>query len=348
MFSLIIAIISIVLVAALAIAVIYYGSTAFNKGAAAAEASKVLVQGQQLLGAADMHYADHNIWPSLAELESKDYLNMVPSVSARGAAVPWTTPLERRPVFLLQQNAVSEEVCLAINERGSLKRRAIPVHAYTALLSQCYGVKDDLKVLVKKYGTDVSLGAPPGESDDIPAEEVVVGTPPATGSPGDGVWTVPPSGPGPTNPGGGQPGGEDPGGGTPGGSTGPFPIDLGMGWSIVGSDTGNTLDLGTHALGQDVFKTFAVVNNSSAPGYWYTNPWPTDDYPASYLWGLDWHPQQCGWVEPGQTCYFRLWVEPASTPGTYQATYNFRVQADLAPDYPDGGYHQATFSVTWQ
>ena len=58
MFSLIITIISIALVAALALATLYYGGNAFNKGSAEANASKIINEGQQVNGAVQLARAD--------------------------------------------------------------------------------------------------------------------------------------------------------------------------------------------------------------------------------------------------------------------------------------------------
>jgi hypothetical protein len=58
MFSLIITIISIALVAALALATIYYGGSAFNRGSDSAKASQIINEGQQVNGAAQMALAD--------------------------------------------------------------------------------------------------------------------------------------------------------------------------------------------------------------------------------------------------------------------------------------------------
>lgn len=54
MFSLIIVIVSIALVAALAVATLYYGGTSWGQGGQASRAAQILTQGQQVLGAADM------------------------------------------------------------------------------------------------------------------------------------------------------------------------------------------------------------------------------------------------------------------------------------------------------
>lgn len=58
MFSLIITIISIALVAALALATLYYGGSAFNRGSAGAEAARLINEGQQVNGAVTIARAD--------------------------------------------------------------------------------------------------------------------------------------------------------------------------------------------------------------------------------------------------------------------------------------------------
>src|ERR1700730_4423918 len=59
MFSLIITIISIALVAALALATIYYGGSAFNRGSAQAQASTLISQAQQIAAAEVLYANDH-------------------------------------------------------------------------------------------------------------------------------------------------------------------------------------------------------------------------------------------------------------------------------------------------
>lgn len=54
MFSLIITVIAIARVAALALATLYYGGPIFNQGAERAQATKIVAQGQQILGALDL------------------------------------------------------------------------------------------------------------------------------------------------------------------------------------------------------------------------------------------------------------------------------------------------------
>ncbi len=68
MFSLIITIISIALVAALALATIYYGGSAFNRGSADAKAAQYINEGQQLSGAAAVAGATNVAFTSIADL----------------------------------------------------------------------------------------------------------------------------------------------------------------------------------------------------------------------------------------------------------------------------------------
>lgn len=181
MFSLIITIISIALVAALALATLYYGGSSFNKGDAQSRATQVVVQGQQLLAAADLFYADNQRWPaSMDELVEKSYLKQVPSVTAaagpaltataHAAATTWTMPSPGRPTFMLA-TSVREDTCKLVNlkVRGD---NGILAKAYTSLGSQCYGGSTDaLKVVVTKDSA--------GLSPVLPASEVVTGAIPS-------------------------------------------------------------------------------------------------------------------------------------------------------------------------
>jgi hypothetical protein len=85
MFSLIITIISIALVAALALATLYYGGSAFNKGAAGAVAARLINEGQQVNGAVALYKADIGagstaaVVTDLAGLVTEGYLSSVPA-----------------------------------------------------------------------------------------------------------------------------------------------------------------------------------------------------------------------------------------------------------------------------
>lgn len=78
MFSLIITIVSIALVAALAVATIYYGGSAHSEARRVAEASTAINAMQQVHAAVTMYRMDkHTLPPDIAALEG-DYLRQVP------------------------------------------------------------------------------------------------------------------------------------------------------------------------------------------------------------------------------------------------------------------------------
>lgn len=88
MFSLIISIISIALVAALAAATVYFGGAAFNKGTAGADASAFINAGQQIAGAFTLAATDSDNAVALADLADGNgavYLSQIPTY--KGAAL---------------------------------------------------------------------------------------------------------------------------------------------------------------------------------------------------------------------------------------------------------------------
>jgi hypothetical protein len=81
MFSLIITIISIALVAALAVATIYYGGAAFTEGSAKAQASALVAAAQQTSGANVLYNNDHaENALNVAALVGGTYLSAAPSL----------------------------------------------------------------------------------------------------------------------------------------------------------------------------------------------------------------------------------------------------------------------------
>lgn len=81
MFSLIITIISIVLVAALAIATIYYGGIALNSSSDKAVIARKMNEAQQIKGAAAVYLSDHPEATSftIAQLVTDSYLKDAPA-----------------------------------------------------------------------------------------------------------------------------------------------------------------------------------------------------------------------------------------------------------------------------
>lgn len=118
MFSLIITIISIALVAALALATIYYGGTAFNKGSDQATASRFINEGQQVNGAVAMAKADiaSGSTVSVTDLDSlvtATYLAQKPAAwTASGADV--------KAVGAYISHTVSGKVCEAVNTKAGV------------------------------------------------------------------------------------------------------------------------------------------------------------------------------------------------------------------------------------
>lgn len=160
MFSLIITIISIALVAALALATLYYGGSAFQRNSAGAKATQVLVQGQQLISAAELYRVDHGKWPeSKEQLVAGKYLKAIPEVelhaqamvaSAHAATVSWEMPVSGNPTFVLATTDISESVCREIN-RQARGDNGILEKAYTLYATQCFGPEASrLTVLITK------------------------------------------------------------------------------------------------------------------------------------------------------------------------------------------------------
>jgi hypothetical protein len=121
MFSLIITIISIALVAALALATIYYGGTAFNKGSSEARASQLINEGQQINGAAAMNRADvanGTITDVNNVFDGSDALSVLVTAGDL-AQVPagWTgTATDGRATV----TAASAAVCAAVNAKAGV------------------------------------------------------------------------------------------------------------------------------------------------------------------------------------------------------------------------------------
>ena len=206
MFSLIITIISVALVAALALATLYYGGDTFNQGRADAQAAQILNQGQQVLGAAELYYLKNSKWPERPEdLVEDGFLESVPvaqgpmSEAHAQAARAWVMPTAGVPVFTLPN--VETDICKMVNKKtygldGVLKQ------AYTSLSAQCYGTTDNAYTVVVSKGGDKL-------PDGLPVPDVSVT--PALPAPTDtAAWDQVPGtqvGGGSTPPGGGGTGG---------------------------------------------------------------------------------------------------------------------------------------------
>lgn len=158
MFSLIITVVSIALVAVLALATLYYGGSAFERGRAESEAARLTNQAEQLMGAAELFRVDHGRQPDdLAELVATRYLKAIP-VAGSGMQVAmadgglWRMVVQGNlsqppaarvgadregiPVFVL--DTPSATVCQAFNEK-SFGLNGVLATVHTGLIRQCYG-----------------------------------------------------------------------------------------------------------------------------------------------------------------------------------------------------------------
>lgn len=129
MFSLIISIISIALVAALAAATVYFGGAAFNKGSAGADASTFVNSGQQIAGAFTLASADGYDVSTVAQLQSGSattgsnvYLSQIPTYKGKTLVLGATDDSATTGVDeteYLTVNVDSSQVCEEINKRAN-------------------------------------------------------------------------------------------------------------------------------------------------------------------------------------------------------------------------------------
>ncbi len=124
MFSLIISIISIALVAALAAATVYFGGAAFNKGTAGADASTFINSGQQIAGAF-----------TLASTDGFDI--SAASIAALAAANGLGTG---SPVYLAQVPTYKGSALTLVNEYVAVETTA---GVCKAIVARVNGVKED-------------------------------------------------------------------------------------------------------------------------------------------------------------------------------------------------------------
>ncbi len=117
MFSLIITIISIALVAALALATLYYGGDAFNRGSVAAQASRLINEGQQANGAVALAKADAaagdaavTTWDGLVDAK---YLSQLPA----SLGLTGTDTIADVSLKLTQADAIL--VCYEVQKRAT-------------------------------------------------------------------------------------------------------------------------------------------------------------------------------------------------------------------------------------
>lgn len=282
MFSLIITIVSIALVAAVALATLFYGGNAFRQGTADAQATKVLNQAQQLLAASELYYADKGAWPpNVPSLVTGGYLTSLPVAlgpvaNAWAAPGDWTMPVSGEPVFLIETK--DPETCRSLNSKSYGSPGILTtLHQHSTV--QCYGGQlTNLKVVVSRNGAhletvaqsgaagfttaDLRTGAIPADSETtawlVRPSAGVVPAPVDSGS-GEGAGGGTGGGTGDTGGGTG-----DDGGGTGGGATEPPPPPPVQPPSLA--LTGSTgANFYTVAVGESKTMSFTVANSGQGP-----------------------------------------------------------------------------------
>lgn len=101
MFQLIVAVISIALVAALALASIYYGGSAFNQGQLKAQVTTLINQAQQIVGANTLYKTDNggSNAASVAALVPT-YLAVAPSAPSKITSGAWAIDTTAKTVYV--------------------------------------------------------------------------------------------------------------------------------------------------------------------------------------------------------------------------------------------------------
>ncbi len=136
MFSLIITIISIALVAALAVATIYYGGSAFTQGTAKANASALVSAAQQVVGANTLFQNDNGGTHAedITALTGGNYLAATPSLPA---SVTIFSLASGKVTATVAANA--SNVCLAIVKAVDGAASTIATSATDTRAFDCWG-----------------------------------------------------------------------------------------------------------------------------------------------------------------------------------------------------------------
>lgn len=146
MFSLIISIIAIALVAALALASIYYGGEAFQEGTVDASAATLIDQGQQIEGAVRMAENQEYVFSSIEDLAPM-YLKGNPEYEGNTWSHDGSADLSdaKNLIIKLDDTPLQLEVCQAIQETYSYGDNTVPTINSTADLTHngVYGCFED-------------------------------------------------------------------------------------------------------------------------------------------------------------------------------------------------------------
>lgn len=191
MFSLIITIISIALVAVLALATLYYGGKSFLQGQAAATAATVINTGQQVSGAYTLWQTDNPEGSAtLPVVLSANYLKTIPTVKG----VAWRE-VSASSGWLLLPKAVTQDACIEFNKKIH-KLDGIPELPVEGVSKLCYGSEAKGYSVVWRMGTSgatlaTAVSAISGGNDGAGAPIVSADITPT--APADANWIVTPT-----------------------------------------------------------------------------------------------------------------------------------------------------------
>lgn len=186
MFSLILTVVAVALVAALAMATLFYGGEVIHGGNARAIAGTVMNQGEQIVAAARLYYVNKGVVaPSLAALVAEGYLNSIPVPpaglqvasfslspisSAYAADTTWEWDAATETLGLVRQ-VTNSEVCSLLNEANN-RTGDIQDAVDTTVRTQCYGDSQPYTVL---WNAKVSMDSVDGTLEAAPDEQLCQG-----------------------------------------------------------------------------------------------------------------------------------------------------------------------------
>lgn len=158
MFALIVTIVSIALVAALALATVYYGGDIASNAAETARKDRIAAQGLQIHGAAVMYYNDKLKMPdSVAVLAEEGYLNNIPPIPVGESG--W---LIKNGFAYKADTVMSKDSCLTYNQQFGINY--VPYCTDSSVGGQL--------TLCCQFDPSASTAA--GESAPVPVSEATV------------------------------------------------------------------------------------------------------------------------------------------------------------------------------
>lgn len=167
MFSLLMSILGIAIIAVITLATLYYGGDAMTKGKISARATAIINAGEQIMAANELFYLDNGRRPeSLEALESNKYLSGIPKLSydsgsfdliSHAHAAPedgagdWL--YDRTVPHLAYIGEISMEICAEVNKQSS-NRRVVLSLIDPNPLAQCVAKGAQDPVVVFRHSGD--------------------------------------------------------------------------------------------------------------------------------------------------------------------------------------------------